>query len=119
MGKNFVVQFAHDWEDSWNKHDLERILEHYTDDFEMQSPMIAKVTGNSSGILKGKKSVGDYWAKALKMVPDLHFELINVCIGVESVAIQYRGVGGKIVIEIFSFGADGKVTKAHAHYEGN
>jgi len=117
MEKNFVMQFANDWVDSWNKHDLPRIIEHYTDDFEMQSPMIAKVTGNSSGILKGKQAVGDYWAKALKMIPDLHFELINVCSGVNSAAVQYRGVGGKIAIEIFSFGLNGKVVKAYAHYE--
>lgn len=117
MEKDFVTHFAYDWVDSWNKHDLSRILEHYADDFEMQSPMIAKVTGNSSGILKGKQSVGDYWAKALKMVPDLHFELINVCSGVNSIAVQYRGVGGKIAIETFTFGLDGKVIKANAHYE--
>ena len=117
MEKDFVTHFAYDWVDSWNKHDLSRILEHYADDFKMQSPMIAKVTGNSSGILKGKQAVGDYWAKALKMVPDLHFELMLVCVGVDSVAIQYRGVGGKIAIETFTFGIDGKVIKAYAHYE--
>lgn len=115
--EKFAMDFANDWINAWNSHDLTEILSHYSDDFEMTSPMIVKVTGNSSGVLKGKAAVGDYWAKALKMVPNLHFELLSVCAGVDSVAVQYRGIGDRVVIEVFSFGADGKVVKAHAHYK--
>ena len=115
--EKFAMDFAHDWINAWNSHDLAKVLSHYGDDFEMISPMIAKVTGNSSGVLKGKVAVGDYWAKALEMVPDLHFELMTVCAGVNSIAIQYRGVGGRIAVEVFSFGPDCKVVKAHAHYK--
>jgi hypothetical protein len=115
--EKFAMDFAHDWIGAWNSHDLAKVLSHYSDDFEMTSPMIAKVTGNSSGVLKGKDAVGDYWVKALEMVPDLHFELMTVCAGVNSIAIQYRGVGGRIAVEVFSFGPDRKVIKAHAHYK--
>ncbi len=113
----FAIHFARDWVDAWNDHDLPRILAHYADDFEMRSPMIAKVTGDASGVLKGKAAVGAYWARALQMAPDLHFELMSVYAGVDSVAVQYRGVGGRVAVEVFSLGADGKVVKAHAHYE--
>ena len=34
--------FAADWIDAWNSHDLERILGHYSDDFEMCSPLIVE-----------------------------------------------------------------------------
>jgi hypothetical protein len=117
MEKSFAMDFAQDWIGAWNSHDLVKVLFHYSDDFEMTSPMIAKVTGNSSGVLKGKEAVGDYWAKALEMVPDLHFELMTVCAGVNSIAIQYRGIGGRIAVEVFSFGPERKVIKAYAHYE--
>ncbi|MDQ6926152.1 MAG: nuclear transport factor 2 family protein, partial [Candidatus Eremiobacteraeota bacterium] len=30
--------FAKSWIDAWNAHDIEGILAHYTDDFEMSSP---------------------------------------------------------------------------------
>jgi hypothetical protein len=30
---------------------------------------------------------------------------------------QYRGVGGKIAVETFTFGLEGKVIKANANYE--
>jgi len=115
--ERFAVDFANDWINVWNSHDLTKILSHYSDDIEMTSPMIAKVTGDSSGVLKGKDVLGAYWGKALKMVPDLHFELLSVCAGVDSVAVQYRGVGGRVAIEVFSFRADGKVVKAYAYYE--
>jgi hypothetical protein len=115
--EKFAMDFAQDWISAWNSHDLAKVLSHYSDDFEMTSPMIAKVTGNSCGVLKGKNAVGNYWAKALEMVPDLHFELMMVCAGVNSITIQYRGVGGRIAVEVFSFGPDRKVIKAHAHYE--
>ncbi len=115
--EKFAMDFAHDWINAWNSHDLAKVLSHYSDDFEMISPMIAKVTGNSSGLLKGKDAVGDYWAKALEMAPDLHFELMTVCAGVNSITIQYRGVGSLIAVEVFYFSPDRKVIKAQAHYE--
>jgi hypothetical protein len=111
----FADPFATDWIDSWNKHDLVRILSHYTDDFEMSSPVIIQLTGESSGTLRGKEAVGSYWAKALQRIPDLHFELVTALVGVNSITLYYKGVRG-LSAEVFFFNADGKVTKAYAHY---
>lgn len=55
MDKGFAWEFARDWVDSWNCHDLGRILAHYTEDFEMNSPVIAARMGIASGKL-GKRS---------------------------------------------------------------
>ena len=43
MQKGFAERFAKDWVAAWNSHDLDSILEHYEDDFEMSSPI--KVRG--------------------------------------------------------------------------
>jgi len=115
LENNFAEHFAADWIDSWNSHDLDRILSHYTDDFEMTSPIIIKVTGEPSGTLKGKENVYAYWAKALQLVPDLHFELVTTLIGVNSITLYYQGVRG-LSAEVFHFNQDGKITKAYAHY---
>ncbi|MHB8409785.1 MAG: nuclear transport factor 2 family protein, partial [Acidiferrobacterales bacterium] len=88
----FADHFAADWIESWNRHDLARVLSHYTDDFEMSSPMIIKVAGEPSGTLKGKKAVGTYWAKALQLNPHLHFELVATLVGVDSITLYYKGV---------------------------
>ena len=116
MDKAFVEHFAEDWIASWNAHDLERILSHYADDFEMSSPVIIQVTGESSGTLRVKAPVGSYWKKALGLIPDLQFELLSVLAGVNSITLYYKGARGRLAAEVFHFGSDNKVVRAFAHY---
>ena len=116
MDKAFVEHFAADWVASWNAHDLERILAHYAEDFEMTSPVIVQIAGDPSGTLRGKKAVGAYWQKALQLLPDLRFELISLLVGVASATLYYKGARGRLVAEVFHFGPDGKVVRALAHY---
>ena len=114
--KDFAEEFARDWIESWNSHDLERILSHYSEQFEMSSPKIVQVALEPSGTLKGKDAVGNYWAKALDLVPDLRFDLVAVLIGVDSLTLAYKGARGRMAAEVFHFGPDHKVSKAYAHY---
>jgi hypothetical protein len=116
MDKAFVEHFATDWIDSWNAHDLDRIFSHYSDQFEMSSPVILQVAGETSGTLQGKVAVRAYWKKALGLIPDLHFELLQVLAGVNSITVYYKGARGRLVAEVFHFDPDQKVTKAIAHY---
>ena len=53
--------FAAEWLTAWNSHDLEAILSHYDDDFEMNSPVILELMGGTTGKLVGKAAVGAYW----------------------------------------------------------
>jgi len=108
--------FAYDWIESWNSHDLNRIMSHYADDFQMTSPFIAKLMNEPTGTIKGKDNVRAYWAKALQRLPDLHFELIEVLAGVDSITIYYHAVLGKRGAEVFFFNEQGKVARAIAHY---
>lgn len=108
--------FAHEWIAAWNSHDLERILAHYAEDFEMTSPVICQVVNEPSGTLKGKAKVGAYWQKALEKMPDLHFELLTVLVSIDSIALYYKGAAGKLAAEVLFFGADGKIIKGIAHY---
>jgi ketosteroid isomerase-like protein len=43
--------FARVWVNSWNSHDLDRILSHYTEDFEMTSPFIVKLMKEPAGAI--------------------------------------------------------------------
>lgn len=115
LSKEFADHFAAEWIDAWNSHDLNRILSHYTDDFEMSSPYIAQITGELSGILKGKESVRAYWAKALELKPTLHFELVSTLVGAESITLYYHGARG-MAAEVFFFNPSHRVSKACAHY---
>ena len=109
-------EFAKEWIEAWNSHDLDRILTHYSDDVEVTTPMIKMALGNDSGSLKGKEAVGVYWRQALIKLPDLHFELLDVATSVDSIALYYKSVMNKNTIEVMFFNEDGEVNKIIAHY---
>lgn len=104
------------WIEAWNAHDLDRILALYSEDFEMASPYIVQITGRADGTLKGKTAVGDYWRKALQKYPELHFDLLEVLIGADSLVLYYRSVGGRTAAEIFHLDGSGLIDRAAAHY---
>ena len=116
LTRELAQEFAREWVEAWNAHDLDRILSHYSDDFEMTTPFIVTIFGEPSGTLKGKEMVREYWRQALERIPDLHFELIETLFSVNSIAIYYRAVLGKRAVEWLLFGPDKKVCKAVAHY---
>ena len=116
LNQAFAERFAAEWIEAWNAHDLNRVLSHYADDFEMSSPYIVEFAGERSGTLRGKAAVGAYWKKALEIVPDLKFELVKVFVGAHSIALYYKGARGRLVAEVVHFGPEGKVVKAFAHY---
>ncbi len=109
-------KFATEWIEAWNSHDLDRILSHYADDVEVTTPMIKTAMGIDSGTLKGKASVRQYWKAALQRVPDLHFELVECTQSIDSIAVYYKAVMGRMAIEVMFFDANGKVSKMIAHY---
>jgi hypothetical protein len=110
-------RFAEGWAAAWNAHDLGRILDHYSDDFEMTSPFIVRLMGEPSGTLKGKERVGAYWRRALDRIPDLHFRVLDVFSDVGGLVIHYQAVLGLRACEVFFFDGEGKVYKAAAHYD--
>ncbi|MEO6759712.1 MAG: nuclear transport factor 2 family protein [Saprospiraceae bacterium] len=109
-------KFADDWITSWNSHDLDTIMSHYAEDVEITTPMIRVATGGTESSLKGKAAVRAYWQKALDRIPDLHFELVQTTVGVDSVALYYHSVMNKMSIEVMFFNEAGKVEKIVAHY---
>lgn len=115
LDQAFAEHFANEWISAWNAHDLPRILSHYADDFEMSSPVIVQIAGESSGKLKGKVAIGAYWSRALQLMPGLEFRLVNTLLGVDSITLYYQGARG-MAAEVFSFGPDRKVIRAAAHY---
>jgi hypothetical protein len=67
----------------------------------MRSPLIVERGFSSTGSLRGKDAIRPYWGGGIaKADPPLHFELLGAYAGVDTVAIHYRSVGRKIVIEV-------------------
>ena len=107
INKQFAIEIAKDWQESWNAHDLDRILSHYTEDFTMTTPFIAQMGQDPTGTLHGKGAVGAYWEKALQRFPDLHFELLDVLFTSNTVCVYYHSVLGLRAVEWLKFHLDG------------
>jgi SnoaL-like domain len=108
--------FAQRWIAIWNSQNLPHILNLYSDDIEVTSPKIKIFLGIEESTLKGKLVVGEYWRTALQKVPNLFFELLDVTMGVNSVAIYYKSVFEKMAMEVMFFNEEGKINKMFAHY---
>lgn len=59
--------------------------------------------------------MGAYWSAALQRQPHLHFELLGLYCGADSLLLHYQGPRGPAT-EWFEFGEDGRVIRAAAHY---
>jgi ketosteroid isomerase-like protein len=104
IDRDFALAFAAEWVAAWNSGDLERVLSHYADDFEMWSPLIVERGFSPTGVLRGKEAIRPYWGAGITNAkPPLRFELIDAYAGVDAVAIHYRSVGRKVVVEVIEF----------------
>ena len=115
--KENAEQFAHDWIDSWNSYDLDRVMSHYHEDVEYFSTFAAKLSGNTSGKLNGKDNVRNYLQKGLDAYPDLHFVLENVFIGIASITLQYKSVNNLLAAEVFELNEQALVMRVQCHYK--
>lgn len=117
LTRDFATNFAQGWIAAWNAHDMDRILAHYTDDFEMTTPYIVTMMGVPSGMLKGKPQIRDYWEKALGRRPGLKFNLHKVTLGVDTLALHFDSETGHNSVEWFFFNSEGRVQKSLAHHD--
>jgi ketosteroid isomerase-like protein len=108
-------EFASDWLVAWNAHDLGAILGHFSDDVVFTSPLARRIVEGSDGVIRGKAELSAYWSEGLRQSPELHFEIEDLYIGVNSVVIHYRNHSGGLVNEVLVF--DGPlVIEGHATY---
>lgn len=111
-----MSNFAQEWLQAWNSHQLDAIMSHYAEDVVFYSPFIIKINNDPAGNLRGKTALQAYFSKALTAYPDLHFDLIQVLEGVNSVVLYYRSVGNRLAAEMMVLNKEGKVVEVKAHY---
>ncbi len=113
---SFAHNFASDWIDSWNAHDLDRILTHYDDEVVLISPVAFRLLGDSA--VNGKAALRAYFAKGLAAYPDLRFDLIEALFGIETIVLCYRNnVRGNKTAEVLRLNPAGKITHVWANYD--
>jgi len=104
------------WVDAWNARDLEHVLTLYDDAAEMTSDRIPAMGFDASGTVRGKDALRAYWGKALGLLPNLHFSLIDVFVSPDSVVVLYENERGKRICEYLRVNAAGKIVQGSANH---
>jgi ketosteroid isomerase-like protein len=111
-----AASFAEEWYAAWNAHDLDEILAHYAEDVEFTSPFVVALNNEPSGVLRGKEELRAYIARGLERFADLHFEPLDLLVGVDSVTLTYVSVESRIAAEVMTLDPQGLVVRVQAHY---
>ena len=109
-------EFAIQWINAWNSHNIDKILEHYDNDIEFYSPLISVLNFNSEGIIKNKIDLKKYFEIGLNAYPNLYFQFHHCFIGVNSIVIYYTSVNGKLSAEVFEFNKSAKIKRVLCNY---
>lgn len=107
--------FVAAWLAAWNAHDVEAVLSHFHDHATFTSPFAALLVPESGGRVAGKQAIRDYWNAGLARVPDLHFTLEAVFVGVDCLVIAYVNQKQVRVSEVLKFEGD-RVIEGHGTY---
>ncbi|MGH9618216.1 MAG: nuclear transport factor 2 family protein [Bryobacteraceae bacterium] len=111
-------EFARDWVQAWNSHDLDAIMSHYASDVVLTSPAAAKLLNDASGTVSGKEALRRYFERGLQAYPNLIFDLEQVMWGLSSAVLCYVNQKGTKTAEFMEFDGDGKIVRVVANYSG-
>jgi ketosteroid isomerase-like protein len=115
MDAAFAQRFAAEWLAAWNVHDLDVILGHFSDDVVFTSPLAQRIVQDSGGVIRGRDQLRAYWSEGLRRNPELHFEIEDLYVGVDTLVIHYRNHSGGLVNEVLTFRGP-LVIEGHATY---
>jgi hypothetical protein len=114
MDHSEAQAFAAQWVKDWNAHDVNALLAHFTDDVVFTSPVAVRLLGGD-GVIRGKEALRAYWSEGIRLIPDLHFEVVGVYAGIATLVINYRNQAGGLVSEVLTFDGD-LVREGHGTY---
>ncbi|MCS3725537.1 nuclear transport factor 2 family protein [Bradyrhizobium betae] len=104
------------WVEAWNARDLERVLTLYDEDAVMTSDRIPVMGFDPSGTVHGKDALRAYWGKALGLIPNLHFTLIDLFVSPDSVVVFYENERGKRICEYLRVNEAGLIVQGSANH---
>ena len=107
ISKEFATRFTKEWIDA------------YDESIDFTSPFIVQLHNDPTGRILNKKDLREYFSRALIKYPDLHFQLFDTFLSVNSLVIHYESVNNMIAAEYFEFDDHGKITRVKAHYANN
>jgi ketosteroid isomerase-like protein len=111
-----LAALGREWVEAWNARDLERVLSLYAEDTEMTSDRIPAMGFDPGGTVRGKAELRAYWSKALALIPNLRFTLIDTYVSPDSVVVLYENERGAKICEYLRLDAAGKIRQGSANH---
>lgn len=104
------------WIDAWNRHDLEAILDHYSDQVEFVSRSVIELGFAPAGAVVGKPALRRVFVAGLSADPELRFTPLHAFSGAGESALYYIGFRKRHVIEVHALDGAGKIIAARAYH---
>lgn len=73
-------------------------------------------TSRASGTVRGKEALRAYWGKALGLLPELHFSLIDLFVSPDSVVVFYANERGQKICEYLRVNDAGLIVQGSANH---
>lgn len=113
-----IRHFAADWINSWNAHDLDRIMAHYADEVVLVSPVASRILNDPTGTVRGRDALRSYFQRGLAVYPDLRFTLHDTLWGLSSLVLYYTNQKSSKTAEFMELNDHGLVVRVVANYNG-
>lgn len=86
---NALHHIAEQWFEAFNQHDIEKLLNLYSEDAAHYSPKLKLHQPESQGLINGKDALRLWWTDAFKRLPHLHYKLLKLTAENEQVFMEY------------------------------
>ncbi len=116
MDIEFAQRFSDEWIESWNSHDIKKIISHYADELEFKSPLVVERYSDLDGIIYNREKLKEYFLIGLTNNPSLTFKLKTLLLGVNCLTLYYQNARGGDTAECFEFNKNNKVIKCVSCY---
>lgn len=113
---SMLAALGRTWVEAWNARDLERVLALYDEAAVMTSDRIPAMGFDASGTVRGKEALRAYWGKALGLLPELHFSLIDLFVSPDSVVVFYANERGQKICEYLRVNDAGLIVQGSANH---
>ena len=104
------LSIAHKWFEAFNNHNLDQLLSLYDEDAEHFSPKLKIKKPETNGLVKGKKSLHDWWQEAFEQLPTLHYKVTSLTANENRVFMEYvrtvQGENDMLVAEVLEIKED-------------
>jgi hypothetical protein len=82
-------QIALKWFEAFNNHNLDNLLNLYSENAKHYSPKLKIRQPETNGLIVGKNALRVWWADAFKRLPNLHYEVTSLTANNNRVFMEY------------------------------